>query len=454
MNNKQTDKAGLRSWFTRNVLMSLGDRLFGHPMIQRLSFLEKAQWWDRQRIFDARDKSLSDLINISYHQVPFYRQLMDNEHLKPADIRQAADLRKLPIATKDMFRKGYPALTTRKTGQKTYESRTSGSTGKNFCVMEDNYTAAMYRAAMMLVFEWAGWKFGEKHMQTGMNVSRGLQRRLKDTLLQCYYISVMDATDEALDRALATIEKHKIRHLWGYPGSVYLLARRAQEQKWNLPMVSVITWGDNLLQHYRQTLERAFGATVVDTYGCSEGIQISAQCALGRHYHIHSLDVIVEYVDDEGHPVDDDISGNIIVTRLNPGPMPLIRYKIGDMGIRGRQTTCDCGRGFELMESLQGRDTDAIVTPSGNRLFVTFFAGLLEYFDSIDCYQVVQDRTDTIKIDVVPRDNFTKDVANEIVGLLQKKGADLKIEINTVKDIPLTPAGKRKFIINKLDQKF
>ena len=55
--------------------------------------------------------------------------------------------------------------------------------------------------------------------------------------------------------------------------------------------------------HYRREIERVFRTRVFDTYGCGEGFQIAAQCGTANTYHVHSLDVIVEYVDDEGRPV-------------------------------------------------------------------------------------------------------------------------------------------------------
>ncbi len=451
MIDNRDNKTDIWSWFIRNGL-ALGDYLIGQRMTQRLKFLEEAQWWDKERIYTTRDRYLYNLIAVAYNEVPFYQQLMDKAKVKPEDIRCAADLNKLPIITKDMIRPCYPHLITRNTGQKTYESKTSGSTGKNFLVLEDNTTAGWYRATILLALEWAGWVIGQRHVQTGMTVKRGFQRTLKDLFLHCHYFSVMETNDAALDRILGVMEKHKIRHLWGYPGSLYLIACRALKLGWNTPLNSIATWGDSLYPYYRQTIENVFKRRVFDTYGCAEGMQISAQCGHEQNYHIHNFDVIVEYVDDCGQPVSAETSGNIIITRLHPGPMPLIRYRIGDVGIRGNQDKCPCGRGLEQMQSIQGREMDIIITPSGNRLIVHFFTGILEHFNQIDSFQIIQENIDSICINIVPRENFTKEVAVKVARTLQQKGADIRIDINLVKEIPPTPAGKRKFVISKLNQ--
>ena len=93
--------------------------------MKRLRFLEEAQWWDVGRLYEYRDCSLRSLINIAYREVPFYRKLMNNAGVKPNDLHCRDDLSKSPIGTKEMLRAGYPHLTTRETGQKTYEVSTS-----------------------------------------------------------------------------------------------------------------------------------------------------------------------------------------------------------------------------------------------------------------------------------------------------------------------------------------
>jgi phenylacetate-CoA ligase len=283
-----------------------------------------------------------------------------------------------------------------------------------------------------------------------MNFSRGLSLRLKDALLRCHYFSASHLKDVELDRTLERLERYGIRHLWGFPGSIYLLARRALRAGWNTVLDSVVTWGDNLYPGYRHTVEAAFGCRILDTYGCSEGMQIAAQCERRDLYHIHMLDVIVEFLDAEGKPAPPEKPGSIVVTRLHPGPMPFVRYRIGDVGIRG-VCQCDCHRGFETMKRIEGRDTDYIVTPDGNRLIVHFFTGILEHFPEIESFQVIQSEPASITLRVVPADDFNSTVAERIIAALRQRGAgDLDIRLDTVQSVPLTAGGKRRFIVNQV----
>ncbi len=438
-------------WMLDNALLPVGDFVFGQRMISRLHWLQSAQWWDEARLKEERDRLLRSVLETAYRDVPFYRDLMNAARLTPADIRTPSDLSRLPVVTKDMLRPAYPRLVTRPTGQQTYEVHTSGSTGKNFAVLEDARTRGWYLSSFLLALQWAGWTIGEAQLQTGMTLQRNLIRVLKDRLMRCHYVSAFDLDDAHLDAALELLDHKNIQHLWGYSASLYYLALRASSKGWNRPMRSIVTWGDNLYPHYRRAIQNTFGSTVFDTYGIGEGLQVSAQCGHGGNYHVHTLDAIVEYLDDAGNPAPDDQPGNLILTRLHAGPMPLIRYRVGDVGIRGDQSPCPCGRGFERMQAISGRDTDVVVTPSGNRLIAEFFNGLIDDFLEIDSFQVIQERAESILIYIVPRPGYSPQTRRQLVETLQRNGAaDLRIEIESVPRIPLTAGGKRRYVINRM----
>jgi phenylacetate-CoA ligase len=231
---------------------------------------------------------------------------------------------------------------------------------------------------------------------------------------------------------------------------LYAIAQRAKRLGWNAPLRSIVTWGDNLYGHYRRTIEDAFKTRVFDTYGCGEGFQIAAQCGSNGAYHIHSPDVIVECVDDAGAPVNPGHVGNLILTRLHAGPMPFIRYHVGDVGVLGDSERCGCGRGYDLMRCVLGRDTDVVLTPSGNRLIVHFFTGILEHFPEISSFQVVQEQLKAITLRIVPAPTFSRETQSRIISKLQEMGgADLHIDVEVVHEIPVAPSGKRRFVIAK-----
>jgi phenylacetate-CoA ligase len=438
------------SWGLQNLILPVGDCLARQGMIRHLQYIKNAQWWSRDEVLRYQVKALQNLIEIAYREVPFYRASMDELGLKPHHIKCLEDLQKLPILTKEMIRKNYPSKMIRLTGSKTCEVSSSGSTGTNLYVREDIETTGRLRACHLLALDWAGWSIGDPHLQFGMTLKRGFLKTLKDFVLRCHYVSSYELTNAELDRTIVRLEKNKIEHIHGYPGSLYHLARRTLELKKHFVMKSVVSWGDNLYSHYRNTIQEAFQRKVFDTYGCGEGVAVGAQCGVENRYHTHSTDVIVEFVNDEGMPVGLHDVGNLILTRLHPGSMPLIRYQVGDLGIRGDETPCPCGRGFLTMESIQGRDTDVIITPGGNRLIVHFFTGLLEHFPQIAQFQIRQKNQNLMIIYIVPSHNFSDGVGEKIIKTLKEKGADISMKIQLVGEIPSLPSGKRRFVINEV----
>jgi phenylacetate-CoA ligase len=394
---------------------------------------------------------VAELAAVADRDVPVYRDHLDAAGVDPRSVRTARDLVRVPVVTKVMLRASYPERTTRTTGQRTYEACSSGSTGVNFCVREDMETAGWYRASFLLALEWSGWRIGDPHLQTGMTPERRRERAWKDRILRCRYESAYDLTDEHLDRCLRTIERERLRHVFGYPASLYYLARRAAALGWNLPLRSAVTWGDMLHPHWRREIESAFRTRVFDTYGCGEGFHIAAQCGEGSTYHVHSLDVVVHYVDERGEEVAEGESGNIVVTRLHPGPMPLVRYLLGDAGVRLPARRCACGRGFELMSGIEGRSGDVVVTPSGNRLIVHFFTGILEHFRSIATFQVIQEERDLLRVRVVPGAGFDDSVPAAVAARLRERGiGDMRIEVEVTPSIERPKSNKHRFVLSRL----
>jgi len=439
----------LYSWMLRRLLLPVGDAVFQQSLIRRLRFLEDAQWWSREALCGARDAKLMELVHIAYHEVPFYRRLFDANKVGWDAIRRPADLRKLPIVTKAMIRPAYPKDITRPTPYRTHEESSSGSTGAPFYVLEDAETASFRRAAFILSLSWAGWSMGQPHLQTGVMLNRDSERKLKDFFMRCHYVSAIELDDDSLDETLDLLERKKVRHLWGYPCGIYSLAVRAKARGWNARIDSVVTWGDNLYPLYRREIESVFKARVYDTYGCSEGMQIAAQCGNGTSYHVHMLDTIVELVDDRGNPVEPGTPGNVVLTRLHPGAMPLIRYAVGDIAVGAGDRQCPCGRGFELLESIEGRDSDFVASPSGKRYVVHFFALVIEHYPQVQQYQVVQNSADSIVIRLVT-DSGRADFAPAMVKDFRNHGlTDMKIEIVPVSHIPSSPSGKRRFVMNE-----
>jgi phenylacetate-CoA ligase len=98
----------------------------------------------------------------------------------------------------------------------------------------------------------------------------------------------------------------------------------------------------------RSEIERAWGATVADTFGMSDvWSTMAGECGEGEGLHLTAQDhAVLELVEpDSGAPVqlEDGASGELVWTHLRREASPLLRYRSGDLG-RVWTTPCDCGR--------------------------------------------------------------------------------------------------------------
>jgi phenylacetate-CoA ligase len=430
------------------AILPVADRVLGQRMMARFRQLDAAQWWPQERVLAARDNLVAAVVRTAGAEVELYRDLYADAGVELKDIRSAADLGALPIVTKAELRDGYPDRTTRPTGQRTYDECSAGSTGEPFCVKEDAATAGWYRASFLQILSWAGWSLGQRHLQLGINPGRQRGRSLKDRVLRCSYLSIYDLGEAELDRALSQLDDRHMRYVFGYPVGVHELARRALDLGSCISLDGVVTWGDTLGRHDRSTIEEAFGCRVLDAYGLGEGIWIASQCPGHDQYHVHSLDVALELLNDEGRPVDAGTPGHVVVTRLHAGPSPLIRYRTGDLAIR-TTASCGCGRGYENIASIVGRTADTLVTPSGKRLIVHFFTGMFEHYLDIGAFQVAKTHADRLELRVVPRNDRGIASAEEVARRIKAQVPEMKIDVRIVDRVPLTRARKRRFVIDE-----
>jgi phenylacetate-CoA ligase len=430
------------------AVLPVADRALGQRMMARFRYLDAAQWWPRARVHAVRDDLVAAVVRTAATEVEVYRNLYADAGIDLRNIRGAEDLASLPIVSKAELRAGYPERTTRPTGQTTYDECSAGSTGEPFCVKEDAATAGWYRASFLQILSWTGWSLGDRHLQLGINPRRPRGRALKDRLLRCSYLSMYELGETELEQALGLIGERRIRFVFGYPVGVYELARRSLERGPRVSLDGVVTWGDALGGRERTTIEEAFACRVLDAYGLAEGLWVASQCPTGSVYHVHSLDVVLELLDDAGRPVTPGAPGHVVVTRLHAGPSPLIRYRTGDLAIRTTDT-CACGRGYENISAIVGRTADTLVTPSGKRLVVHFFNGMFDHYLDIGAFQAAKTHPDRLELRIVPRNDRGIASANDVVRRIEVEVPDMKIDVRIVDRVPLTPAGKRRFVIDE-----
>src|SRR5258707_1233614 len=114
----------------------------------------------------------------------------------------------------------------------------------------------------------------------------------------------------------------------------------------------------------RRAIERAFGCPVTNRYGCEEVSLIACECERHGGLHVNADGIYLEVVRTDGTPAEPGEAGSLLVTDLVNRAMPLLCYQVGDVGALSERR-CACGRGLPLLDRLEGREADYVVTPRG-----------------------------------------------------------------------------------------
>jgi len=167
-----------------------------------------------------------------------------------------------------------------------------------------------------------------------------------------------------------------------------------------------------------------------------------------------SLQNVLEILDKNEKKCTPGQIGNVCITTLNNYSMPLIRYQIGDIAKLSQDRSCSCGRGWPLIDSVMGRQTDHFKTKAGEIIHGEYFTHLFYMKEAIQKFQVVQNDYDhiTIKIVVTDQQEFDNCKESLIASIKKVMGAECKVDFELVDNIPQSKSGKFQYTISKINQ--
>jgi phenylacetate-CoA ligase len=430
------------------VVLPTGDFVEGGEFMRWLHQYRREQWLPAEQLQQIQRERLTRVLSFARKNVPFYA------NVPPALIDPKQDIKQFPILRKTVIKNSIEQLIT-EPKEKLIASSGSGSSGVQGTVYHDKSAQASQRAMQLLWFEWSGYRMGDSILQTGMTMQRGFVKGMKDYFLRTSYIPAFDLDAESIERVLLEIEKNPKQYLFGYASSLFLLAQTAIDLGISgVKFEYAVSWGDKMFPHYRERIRRAFGCETIDTYGCTEGAMIAAQCTAGN-FHLSINQCYVEIVDDDGNSVPNGEMGKVLVTRLDNFAMPLIRYYVGDLAELDTEekTDCGCGRQLPLLRRVVGRDTDIVCTRSGKRMIVHFFTGIFEHVPQIRQFKVVQENLDGIEIHFIPDENFERSVLSDVeTKIYANLGEKFPIVWVETEHIAPTKSGKPQIIQSFLQQ--
>ncbi len=170
------------------------------------------------------------------------------------------------------------------------------------------------------------------------------------------------------------------------------------------------------------------------------------ECPAGG-LHVAAEGMLVEILgapDRAGEP------GEIALTNLYSFAMPMIRYRTGDVGVL-EEGSCPCGRGLPRLRSVEGRQTDFLVTPAGKVLHALSAIYILRELPSVGEFQIVQEQRERLDVRIVPSGPLDDATRATIVARLRRLfEARIDVQIEVVDAIPRPPSGKYRYVMSRV----
>ncbi|NLA99449.1 MAG: phenylacetate--CoA ligase family protein [Methanomicrobiales archaeon] len=422
---------------------------------QMYTLLQQSQRWSREDIAAYQAEALSHLLDHAYENVPYYRRIFQEHNLVPGDIGSPEDLTLLPFLTREIVQTNLPDLKARNYPESAFEYvRTSGSTGTPMGFYYERGTSrAREWAFMKSLWDRVGYRFTDRCViLRGHVVDVGTYWRWA-LFGRWLIMSSHQMTEETLPVYIDRIRRFKPRFIQGYPSTTVILARYMREHEIEpFPTVRAILCGsENLYPWQRDLLTETFGCRVFSWYGNSEQTVLAGECEEGTHYHIFPEYGIVELIGRDGQPVrNPGAMGEVVATNLTNYVCPLIRYRTMDVAV-ATENRCLCGRQYPLLEKVEGRLQEFIVTRNGHLISITPINYESDAFENIQHFQMYQEERGELIMKIVRKPAYTgKDTEKLIRELQWQLGDEVNVHIRFVDAIPRTRGGKFRYLIQNL----
>ena len=356
----------------------------------------------RDKLRKLQNARLQHLASYVYERVPFYKQVLDEKGIKPADIKSIEDIHKLPFTRKQDLRDTYPTGLFAVPQQEVIRIHaSSGTTGKPTVVgytKRDIETFAEVNARCMaaagarpgMVFHNAygyglftgglGLHYGgEKLGLTVIPVSGGMTERqimliqdLKPEVISCTPSYAQTLGEEFRKRGIAP-----------------------EDLSLKYGILGAEPWTDAI----RSDAEAGLDLKATNIYGLSEiiGPGVSNEAVEEQDgsyiWEDHFYPEIVH--PDTGEPLPDGEDGVLVITTLTKEALPLLRYWTGDITHITREPGIT-GRTHARMGMIRGRSDDMLII-RGVNVYPTQIEAVLEGIPEASMhYQLVVTRSGTL----------------------------------------------------------
>ena len=358
----------------------------------------EAESMPRNALEKLQGERLAKIIEYTYHQMPFYRQKMDEAGVKPEDIRSLDDLNKLPFTTKQDLRNVYPfgnfcipmeEVVRIHASSGTTGKPTVGGYSKNDLELWTEVMARTVTSCGVTNKDVAHNAYGYGLFTGGLGFHIGFQR---------VGATVVPVSGGMTRRQIMLMEDFSATILTCTPSYALALAEEAGnigiDFQSRMKIRAGIFGAEPWTEEMRREIENRMGIEAYDIYGLTEiiGPGVSVECEHRNGLHINEDHFLPEIIDPAtGEKLPYGTEGELVFTTLTKEAMPVIRYRTRDRTVLHAEE-CACGRTMVRMEKIRGRTDDMLIV-RGVNVFPSLIEKTLLSIEGLEPhYQIVLDR--------------------------------------------------------------
>ena len=327
-------------------------------------------WDDRERMSLDELRAfqlarLQETVRVVYDNVPHYREAFDAVGVHPDDVRELADLARLPLTGKADLRANYPFgmfAVPREQVNRIHAS--SGTTGRPTVVGYTSQDLSDWADVMARSIRAAGARRGDiVHIAYGYGLfTGGLGAHYGAERLGCTVVPVSGGMTE---RQVQLIMDFQPRVIMVTPSYFLSIVDEMERQgidpastSLEIGIFGAEPWTDQM----REEIEHRCAMQAVDIYGLSEvmGPGVAQECVETKDgLHIWEDMFYPEIVDPlTGDVVPEGEEGELVFTSLTKQAMPVIRYRTRDLT---RLLPGTARPSYRRMSKITGRTDDMMI---------------------------------------------------------------------------------------------
>ena len=402
----------------------------------------------RDEMSDLQGKRLHKIVEYVYHNVPFYRNKLQEMDLTPDDIQTIEDIKKLPFTTKKDLRDNYPfGLQAAPQSEIIRIHASSGTTGNPTIVGYTRKDIGVWSECMARCLTAYGVtrddifsvSYGYGLFTGGLGAHNGVEK---------IGASVVPASTGNTEKHVKLIRDLGITGIACTPSYALYLAEtmdrmgiKKDELKLHVGAFGAEPWTEQM----RQEIEERLGLKGYNLYGLSEimGPSVSYECQKQHGSHVNEDHFYPEIIDPVTlEPLPYGKTGELVFTTLTKEGMPVLRYRTRDL-CSLMDGTCECGRTSVRMSRIEGRSDDMLIIRGINVFPSQVESVVLSMPEFAPRYMLVVDRVnnlDTLQVQVEIRQEYltnTFDSPSNVAELEKRLANKLKSVLSIAAKVQL-----------------